>query len=213
MKQCTGLLAALPSLLVQPSANTYLTTLVIPDRALIRSAVDRAFGASGRMKNMTAAADSADPASAFHFRPFEVLGTSRQFEWEREESAAPSNICAVHVATAAMQIPSPILSSSRRTFILINGVLQGRKIFDELGACCLSRRTMWQHVIWLTGGGVDPSQSLMLPRVGCTYEQMKEYDLLRQREAAKQRARRLALQGWQRNTGDEQWSLRRADSA
>lgn len=49
LKQCTGLLSALTARLIWPG-NVYLSTLVLPESQHVPEALERAFGADGRMR-------------------------------------------------------------------------------------------------------------------------------------------------------------------
>lgn len=195
MKQCTGLLSALPSLLINPTKNSYLQTLVLPDGALVKESVQRAFGRDGRMSPI-----ASHSSSKYSFRPFKVLGTARRFKWEMSRTSAASNICAI--ATAGR---------SAKQEVLINGVLQGRKIFDQRGASCLSRRMMWTAVADLAVRASLTGLGKALLELGTTYEEVKKLGPLAERESMKKIARQQALKGWQRNIGDEEWSLGRAE--
>lgn len=184
LKQVTGLLSGMAAKLVEPE-SCYLASLVLPDGEVVREGVERAFGREGRMRELV----GMEEHEGYAFRPFEVKGTSRVFEYAVQEEARGSDLSA--------------LWTPHRQEILINGVLQGRKQFDPRGASCVSRREMWKlarDVAAEVGEGEDESFSAE------TYKAAKGAGS-DAREAAKERARDKALKGWRRNTGDEDWSL------
>lgn len=198
MKQCTGLLSGLTSMLVWPG-NVYLSTLVLPESQYVATAVERAFGASGRMKavaDMSTSPSGTWRRAGYAFTPFHVQTTSKEFEFSRRaggdtEIAGPSNLSA--------------LAALEREEILINGVLQGRKQFDPKGASCASRRRMWEAVqdvaAWV---GMDDVVDGSGKR---RYAEVKERSRFEGRQKVKEDVRALALKGWKRNLGDEEWML------
>jgi tRNA-specific adenosine deaminase 1 len=194
MKQCTGLLSSLTALMVNPTANTYLSSFVLPARAVVRESIERAFGTGGRMSSMAIFS-----CGEFRFRPFEVSTTTRSFAWEKSEDAVASNLSAVAVLGGRIQHQE----------VLINGVLQGRKIFDPRGASSLSRRRMWESVLDV----VLKAQLVNLESSPCadgqTYEQVKNQPRLLAKGQMKAEVREKALVGWSRNIGDDQWLLER----
>lgn len=146
----------------------------------------------------------------YEFRPFQVLKTSRVFEYSRQAlttscfsstSPTPERV----PGTAAAPIPSNLstLVNPHKQEILINGVLQGRKQDDPRGASSASRRRMWGAVrdvydtLGLESGFGEEK----------TYVEMKAQRVLEKREKVKKDVRALALRGWRRNEGDEGWVL------
>jgi tRNA-specific adenosine deaminase 1 len=202
MKQCTGLLSALTALLVAPTANTYLSSFVLPARAVVDESVERAFGPEGRMESVVAAAlvGESRGEAAFRFRPFRVRTTNRRFAWEKSEDCVASNLSAVVVAAATGREKS-------HQEVLINGVLQGRKMSDPRGASVLSRRRMWEAVLEVAEKThlVGLNKDLRAERR--TYEYVKKLPESSAREQMKTEVRSKALVGWARNIGDDQWSL------
>lgn len=197
LKQCTGLLSGVVSMLVHPG-NAYLESVILPESQCVGNAVERAFGKQGRMKEL-ASEEVQDRwrSKGFAFKPFEVKTTKREFEFSRRSTQAgtmpnvSSNLSAVY--------------TPRKQEILVNGVLQGRKQLDPKGASFLSRRLLWKSVL-------DVAMKVGLPALASalgkrTYAEMKEADVLKGREKVKQDVRELSLRGWQRNEGDEQWCL------
>ena len=199
LKQCTGLLSGVVSLLVWPG-NVYLDSVVLPKAQSIASACERAFGAGGRM----AAVASEDVqrrwrSSGYAFRPFEVRTTGREFEFSKRSS--PSAIASEEGEKA---VPSNIsaLYTPRRQEILISGVLQGRKQFDLAGASCVSRRSLWKAVLDVASAG-NGLGDMVVGWKEMGYGEVKESAELAGREAVKRNVRELALKGWRRNLGDE----------
>ncbi|KAF2171248.1 hypothetical protein M409DRAFT_63606 [Zasmidium cellare ATCC 36951] len=185
LKQCLGLLCGLTGLLVQPC---WLEVLVLPEGEVVPEAVGRCFGGEGRMKNLDGWGGG---EGGFKFRPFVVETTRREFEFEKEEAAVPSNL-------SALWMP-------RRKEVLINGVLQGRKQMDPKGASCVSRRRLWEGVLEVAGGLDLESLKGELERE--RYGDVKDSWILEERRRAKRFVKERALRGWKRNDGDEDWGL------
>ena len=189
MKQCTGLLSALTSRLVD-AKGTWLSTLVLPESQIVPEAMERCFGQTGRMAPL-AAPDVQERwrRIGYPYQSFQVLGTEREFEYSRRRrtsSPTPSNLSIV------------ITPYSRE--VLINGVLQGRKQEDPRGASCASRRRMWEAVRAVLG------EERLSDRTQ-TYAEMKARQSLEEREVVKRDVRNVALKRWKRNEGDERWAL------
>lgn len=189
MRQCTSLLSALTSLLVHPN-NVYLSTLVLPESQCVPRAVERAFGANGRMAPLA----EHQWADGYAFKPFTVLSTTREFAYSRRGTTVPptsSNLACLY--------------TPRKQEVLINGALQGRKQSDPRGASCASRRLMWKSVLDVAvSAGLPVLHSLLKKK---SYTEVKKSDMLQQREQVKRQARDNALKGWKLNTGDEAWEL------
>lgn len=183
MKQVTGLLNGLASGVVEPR-GVYLRTLVLPEDEIVREGVERAFGPEGRMGGVK----GMNERGGYAYRPFEVKGTQRRFEFERVKGAVGSNLSA--------------LWTPQKQEVLIGGVLQGRKPRDVRGGSSVARRAMWMLVesIAETAGGFEGSGK------DKTYGQVKR-GLDREREEVKLVIWEKALQGWKRNEGDNPWKL------
>lgn len=193
LKQCTGLLSALTTRLVV-SRGTWLSTLVLPESQFVPEAVERCFGKTGRMARLNTAEVQRMWQDAGHaYRPFDVLSTGREFEYSRRscDSDRP-------VASNLSTIVTPHVQE-----ILINGVLQGRKQEDPRGASSISRRRMWEGVQEVVGdkgeAGAGPERQMNAD--------VKLHEDLMGRTKVKEDVRRLALQGWKRNKGDDEWTL------
>ncbi|CAK3957622.1 related to tRNA-specific adenosine deaminase 1 [Lecanosticta acicola] len=187
LKQITGLLNSMTTLLVHPD-RTYLSTLVLPESQHVPSAVERAFGPTGRMAPLTS---KTWRKTGYGFKPFEVLTTKREFDFSKRTGAVPSNLSALY--------------TPHRSEMLTKGVLQGRKQLDAKGASSVSRRLLWKKVLAIAVLGGIPALERVLRKE--TYEQVKQSRQLEGREEAKRTAREISLRGWRRNDGDERWGL------
>lgn len=196
LKQCTSLLSGVVSKLVSPS-NAYLSTLVLPEGQYVQKAVQRAFGKGGRMKDITDDVKMQQRWSqGYDFRPFQVMTTSRAFEYGRSPSdghtVVPSNLSA--------------LITPQRQEILINGVLQGRKQLDPKGASCVSRRRLWSDTLHVWHAiKLDSDTNNDMARL--TYGEFKRGERFSARERVKKDVRDGSLARWQRNVGDEDWKF------
>ena len=189
LKQCTSLLSGLSSLLVAP-AGVYLRTLVFPERQVVDEAVERCFGVNGRMKDLDERREW--ETDGYSFRPFEIARTSREFAYSKYADASPSNLSA--------------LLTPEREEVLINGVLLGRKQFDPKGASCVSRRAMWEDVVRVATA-VESKHVVESLKAAGTYGNLKGGRWLAGRDRAKREVKEVALKGWKKNTGDEDWGL------
>ncbi|KAG9676416.1 adenosine-deaminase domain-containing protein, partial [Aureobasidium melanogenum] len=191
LKQYTSVLSAVSSLLIHPE-NAYIHTLVMPQSQMVSEACARAFGLHGRLSALENAS-----SGPFAFRPFAVRPTTREFSFSRRivdpstTSIAPSNISS--------------LTYGPKQETLINGTLQGRKQGDPRGASAVSRRSMWALAIKVATSLAQPA--LVAALSAKSYADVKADQMLSDREAAKQTAKDLSLQGWRRNNGDDEWSL------
>ncbi|EMD00627.1 hypothetical protein BAUCODRAFT_51391, partial [Baudoinia panamericana UAMH 10762] len=202
MRQCTSLLSGSISLLVHPG-RAYAATLVLPEGQYVETAVERAFAPTGRMKGAPLLAKEGW-RGGYGFRGFEVLTTREEFEYSRERAALGDGGVEEEEAAAVGSNLSAIATLSGREEILINGVLQGRKQSDPRGASCVSRRRLWEDVCGVLDVVGSDSRGGDTVR-GMRYSELKVS--LRAREAVKRDVRRVALQGWRRNDGDDDWSL------
>lgn len=198
LKQCTGLLSGVVSLLVHPG-NVYLETVVLPQSQHVSEAVKRSFGQGGRMKELACEkVQDRWRSKGFAFRPFEVKTTRREFTFSKR---GPHVTATSNVSSNLSAVYTPRLQE-----VLVNGVLQGRKQLDPKGASCASRKMLWRAVL-------DVALLVGLPALTSTlgnrtYLEMKDSDMLKGRDGVKRDARDLALKGWIRNDGDEEWSLK-----
>lgn len=167
----------------------YIDTLVLPAPRYHQEALDRAFGAKGRMNLVT----DFQWSGGYSFNPFKFRKTEVEFGFSRRNTLSSataskgSNICAVY---------TPSLQES-----LINGVLQGRRQFDARGGSALCNARMSNLVYQLLTLLGRPLLSCIRGNIG--YEQFKQCKLLQNRRKVKDDVRRHALKGWIRNAGDD----------
>ncbi|CAD6569105.1 MAG: hypothetical protein ASARMPRED_002410 [Alectoria sarmentosa] len=181
LKQCTSLLSSPISLLVSPE-NAYIDTLILPHYQYRQQACERAFGPTGRMKSV---ANLTWPAG-YGFRPFRVETTVIDFQYSRKahinntDSCKGSNISAVW--------------SPRQQETLINGVLQGRRQTDQMGASAMSRIQVYNLLLDIIGLIDSPAvkKALEIP----SYPDMKRSQYLEHRRRVKEDVKSEALKGW-----------------
>ena len=216
LKQVASLLSSIVSKLVWPG-NVYLSTLILPEAQIIPKAIERAWGTSGRMSPLTKLDNNTTDQlerAGYSFHPFSVKGTTRTFDYSKptskDDTAVPSNLST--------------LSTPHTSEILINGVLQGRQQSDPRGASSISRRKMWRAVVDTAeqageaGARAGEEGELveltnlpdLVSDVGKgTYADAKMRCATR--EEVKRTIKKVALHGWRRNEGDDDWRL--SDSA
>ncbi|SMQ50128.1 unnamed protein product [Zymoseptoria tritici ST99CH_3D7] len=201
LKQCTGLLSGPSSLLLDPG-SVYLDTLILPESQYVQTAVERAFGREGRMKELGQEDVQArwKQGGGFAFRPFEVKTTKREFEFSRRSPATAAR------GGPRMSSNLSAMYTPRRQEILINGVLQGRKQLDPKAASCVSRRMAWKSVLEVAMLAGIPLLTEAL-RKKRTYAEMKGCKVLEGRARVKKDVKEMVLKGWVRNEGDEAWEL------
>ncbi|KAI9692254.1 MAG: hypothetical protein M1822_006484 [Bathelium mastoideum] len=193
LKQCTSMLSSTTSLLIHPG-NAYLSSLVLPASQHVPTATNRAFGATGRMRNIKAGESW---PGGYSFCPFRVEATDREFTYSRRgatsgQDLVPSNLSVVWTP------------SWQET--LIGGVIQGRKLGDMKGASRISRRGIWRAVAEIVDAIGTPA---LRSAVGATtYNALKNAEILKERMAVKDEVKREALKGWMRNEGDDKFESR-----
>jgi tRNA-specific adenosine deaminase 1 len=190
LTQATSLLLSVTSLLMSPQ-NAYLTALVLPDSQLNETACTRAFKRSGRMGGITPTMEN-KWTGGYRWHGFDVLSTTREFEWSRRSATPPQKLLPSNIST----IKTPHFEQT-----LIGGVLQGRKQFDPRGASMICRRSMWRCMLEIAGVAGLPALSSLLRKE--TYGEVKSGELLEARRQVKREVREEVLQGWVRNGGDE----------
>ncbi|KAF4629033.1 hypothetical protein G7Y89_g9115 [Cudoniella acicularis] len=185
LKQSTSLLSSLTNLLISPQ-NVYIHTLVLPSSQLFPIATTRAFSPSGRVLPLSSSM-SQNWQGGYAFKPFEVLGTNKEFSYSRRQigDVVSSNI-------SSYSYPKNISET------IIGGTLQGRKQFDVRGASRICKRRMWKLALEISvlAGVPAIKQVLMLG----TYKEVKESSLLEGRGEVK-RDVRAVLGGWLCNEG------------
>ena len=195
MKQCTSLLSSVTAQLIRPS-NVYLKTLVLPESQYVPHAWERAFGSSGRMAPVaTDITQERWKRDGYGFRPFTVATTKKEFAYSKRSLAAHSTQPVAPSNLSALYTPY-------QKEILINGVLQGRKQFSPLGASCVSRRSLWKAALEVAMvAGLHTTLDIGF------YAALKGSKQNAGRERVKDDVRTIALMGWKRNKGDEDWTL------
>ncbi|KAJ0123135.1 adenosine-deaminase [Diaporthe amygdali] len=193
LRQCTSLLSSVTSLLVSPK-GVYLTSLVLPESQFSAAACGRCFSAQGRLAPVSSVEGSWEDGYAFH--PFVVCTTEVEFEYSRRGPAHSEELryVASNLATA--------WSCNDLAENLIGGVLQGRKQSDARAGSAVSRGKMWALVEEIARL-VEPN---VIPLTLETYGLVKDSLDLATRSRVKQDVRGMALKGWVRNTGDEDFN-------
>jgi tRNA-specific adenosine deaminase 1 len=181
--QCITVLRSITAFLITPE-NAYIKSVVLPSSQYVTESVDRAFSSMGRMKK--AIERSTVWANGYGFSPFRVVTTDLEFEYSKRSQAGhsnpvPSNKCVVW---------TPSFNE-----IIINGVLQGRKVADRNAASLISRRQMWSAVDYLT---TLPSDA--------QYSSIKKHQALKERSRVKKEVVD-ALGSWIANDGDDMFRL------
>lgn len=209
VKQCTGLLSGLTAKLLS-TERTWLGTLTLPEGRVVDSAVERAFEPTGRIAPLAnEGVQQKWRALGYEYKPFQVLKTSKNFEYSKQQHTLETDS---EADVTAIPVPSNLatLVTTHDREILVNGVLQGRRQDDPRGTSSFSRRSAWEAVtdlessITALGVGSGPGN-----RFSGTYGEAKRLD---GRESVKGDVRDLALEGWRRNEGDDEWTLRDAQA-
>ena len=181
LKQCVSLLSTPLSLLISPD-NAYIDTLILPRDQYRQQACERAFGPSGRMLPIVG---SYWPAH-YSFRPFRIETTEITFHYSRRAAGTNakgykgSNVSAVW--------------TPNHQETLINGVLQGRKQTDRMGASALSRVQIWNLLLQTVNLLDNPSLNSGLKL--SSYMDMKTSQGLKHRRQVKNNVTNEALKGW-----------------
>ncbi|GAB7358005.1 hypothetical protein MBLNU230_g0170t1 [Neophaeotheca triangularis] len=199
LKQFTSLLSGVVSLLVE-TGNAYLTSLVLPRDQCVPEAMQRAFGADGRLKGVTDDERRLHWQKGYAFRPFEVKTTSRRFQFAREAAEGIKELPPAASNLAALATPE-------RREVLIAGILQGRKQGDPKGASCVSRRRVWEAAVEVAVAAGLNGVGAVLGRRGLGYGGLKAGSGLAGRRKVKADVRERGLRGWIRNEGDDGWGL------
>jgi tRNA-specific adenosine deaminase 1 len=137
----------------------------------------------------------------YRWHGFDVLPTTREFEWSRRSATPSQKLMPSNIST----IKTPHVEQT-----LIGGVLQGRKQFDLRGASGICRRSMWKCILELAGVVGLPALADMLGKG--TYGEVKSGGLLEARRKVKKEIREEVLKGWVRNGGDAEFQLQAENS-
>lgn len=189
------MLNSVTSLLIAPE-GAYIQSLVLPISQHIPTAINRAFGSTGRMSHLTSDL-TRKWLGGYAFHPFHVQTTGLEFQWSRRADdcngkvMVPSNISAVY---------TPHFQET-----LVGGVLQGRKPMDLKGASSICRKTVWQAVaaVIVSLNSADLTDT---PHHQ-SYFDVKKHSLLAQRRIVKADVLETCLKGWIVNKGDEEFEL------
>lgn len=194
LKQCTSLLSAVTSVLIDPS-NAYIDSMVIPASQFSAEACRRSFASQGRMRSLV----GSKWEDGYSFTPFFVETTSNEFGYSKRMIRKQSGqIVAYNLAT--------VWSISGVEESLCKGVLQGKRAFHPRGASRLSRSEMWRTaraVAENLGVESDCSQALNAEQ----YKDVKAGTRLQYRALVKMAVQAEALKGWLPNDGDSEFSL------
>ena len=181
-------------MLVHPG-NAYLHELVVPKNQLVPTAVERAFGAMGRM--MRASVTSKCWTGGYSFKPFGVTPHDRPFDFSRFATSPVgvskgSNIACVWTPDCAE--------------VLIGGSRQGHKQFSYAGQSVLGRGSMWNLALQVAEL-IDDESLVICLRSGRSYSEIKKDEALKSRQVVKENVQMAALTPWPKNTGDDDFSL------
>ncbi|KAM7209695.1 Adenosine deaminase/editase [Naviculisporaceae sp. PSN 640] len=152
-------------------------------------------------------------SSGYAFVPFKVHTTTLEFDFSKRTVAAAAERKAQAANSRSNMAASNLAVAWTANGLnegIIGGVLQGRKKFDIKGASAVSRTKLWKLANQVAENlvGIESSQGCAqmllecLSSEGATYDEVKGCLLLKGRQAVKEEARREALKGWIRNTGD-----------
>ncbi|KAH6628360.1 adenosine deaminase/editase [Chaetomium tenue] len=208
LKQCTSLLSSLTALFVSPR-GVYLASLVLPVAQFSREGCRRCFGAGvaegdevglGAGGRMAPVGGRVWEGTGYGFRQVVVETTEREFEFSRRGAGMAGEVKVVSSNLAVAWTAGGEVEEG-----LIGGVLQGRKGVDVKGASSTSRRKMWAAAVMVAG--MLGEEGIVKELGAASYDGVKEGSLLQGRRRVKEEARREALKGWLRNTGDGEFHL------
>ena len=185
LKQCMSLLSSPLSLLISPD-NAYIDTLILSRDQYRQQACERAFGPFGRM---LPAAGLCLPAN-YKFRPFQIKTTDITFHHSRRAAGINAKGCKGSNVSAVW--------TPNHQETLINGVLQGRKQTDRMGASALSRVQIWN--LFLQTVNLLDVPLLNNSLSWSSYRDMKLSQGLQNRRQVKNNIISDALKGWNFNS-------------
>ncbi|KAL9114912.1 MAG: hypothetical protein Q9227_001155 [Pyrenula ochraceoflavens] len=204
VRQVTGLWNTIVSIFVEPA---WLTSLVLPTEEGIVEGCRRAFGVTGRLKNLS----MAPLPRRFTYQPFKIDLLPREFkrfEFSRNEDNVrkAGNVSAVWFAG----LNGYGIGMSET---IINGVKEGhaQHSVDQRKGSVLCRKRFWeraQKATELRGlsepNGIEKETFAMLK--SCTYASLKGHPINADRREAK--ASIVGVLGpWRKNSGDDGWCL------
>ena len=212
LKQTLSLLSFHSALLIAPTSNAYLSTLVLPHKKHSRTASARAFGHAGRLSGLHAQ----DLVGAFRYRPFETKSLSPDFSSFAFSKPGPGEDFKKTGNVSALHIHEQIKGHCAVNEALVGGVKQGFKQLtnDNRKASCVSRRKLCELtkaiIIQLAERRNDiPGdvlQALENTAAAETYGSFKASILGRSRGNAKALVTQL-LGNWTKNDDEEDWVI------
>ncbi|PMD33229.1 hypothetical protein L207DRAFT_518058 [Hyaloscypha variabilis F] len=228
LKQSTSLLSSITSLLISPQ-NAYLTSLVLPSSQYSETACTRAFSSTGRLSPLKGRIWE----GGYHFQEFKVLTTNKEFPYSRRqvlksgEKLVPSNIASLselHLNDTETLIGGTLQGRKQFSLPGASRVCKRRMWQFALSIAAISCRNLLTDLDRRRSENVDrageilegvasknaENEKMLLgdhPVVQClksgTYAEVKEGKLLGERRKVKRETREMALKGWVRNTGGE----------
>lgn len=174
--------------------------MVLPVAQFSREGCERCFGAGGGGGRMAPVGGRVWEGTGYGFRQVVVETTEREFEFSRRGAGMAGEVKVVASNLAVAWTVGGEVEEG-----LIGGVLQGRKGVDVKGASSTSRRKMWAAAV--TVAGMLGDDGIVKELGAASYDGVKEGSLLQGRRRVKEEARREALKGWLRNTGDGEFNL------
>ncbi|KAL9087559.1 MAG: hypothetical protein Q9159_003575 [Coniocarpon cinnabarinum] len=190
LRQCTSLLSSLTAILIHP-ANAYLDEILVPEKTLVRSAVERSFGPTGRMRGLGELAGAF--RGGYQAKHFQVFPHSRGFEYSKPTQEAKGTCKGSNIAT----VWTPSIFE-----VLIGGTKQGHKQFSETGASAISRDGFCQSLREIMTILID-SPLLRMMEANGTYSNIKADALLAPRRCVKEILHSSVLKPWPKNDGDD----------
>lgn len=199
LKQSTSLLSSLTSLLISPK-DAYIHSLVLPSSQYSSTACTRAFSSSGRLLSLK----EKQWDGGYLFCPFNVLTTEKEFVSSRRQPLAPGeNIVPSNIATSW---------TPNHTETLIGGSMQGRKQFSLTGASRVCKRRSWKLALEIAKVATLRVPSIEKALKADSYALVKQCFLLNARRTVKTDVRTIALKGWIRNEGGDDWASEGVDA-
>lgn len=191
-KQVTSLLAFPADMLVERTSNTFLSTVIMPAEQYSEPGYDRAFGPSGRMRDLAA-------EGAVFFKTDTLSPQSFKYEFAKATDQT-TPIKASNIST--LWIRSNSGSTDPTLEILLNGVKQGYKQFD---VAIRKQSVVCRNQMCRLGGQIHESLGReTVPVSDKLYRELKN-NVLRTPQRQRKSAVRRALGRWTPNEGDDDW--------
>ncbi|KAK6502966.1 hypothetical protein TWF481_008002 [Arthrobotrys musiformis] len=208
LKQFTSILSSPSSLIISPK-NAYITTFTVPYNKYNPHGYARAFTPEGRLSKIPIH-NSKDEEDEYKFSQITPTPLPPSFPFEhkypfskpppQETSIKASNLSAVYINHL-----TPI------TEVLISGVKQGNAQLspgDRKGSV-VCRKKAWMLLRQVTDLLPEQYNDLKDKVESCgSYRELKDIDLYQtQRRREMKRLVTDALNGWERNIGDDDWGI------